>query len=131
MKLSVYSLSDGIIYALVLAISIGQLEQWSGFLNTNAWLFFYLFTLITISLFIIGAEKQFVALRHAERQSLFYLLLAMVVWYYQKIYILKNSSSSAYEANCKRDLLLVSSIVSAATVTLSSVSVFTAIVFLL
>lgn len=131
MKLSVYTLSDGIIYALVLAISIGQLEQWSGFFNTNVWLFFYLFTLMTISLFIIGAEKQFVALTRAERQSIFYLLLSMVVWYYQKIHLLKNSTSSAYEANCKRDLLLVTSIVSATTITLSSISVFTALVFLL
>jgi hypothetical protein len=130
-KLSVYSISDWVIYGLVFALSLGQLEQWTGFFNINVWLFFFLFTLIALSLFIISAEKQYVRLTRKERLSIFYLLPAIVVWYYQKIHILKNSSSSAYEANCKRDLLLVSSIVTATTLTLSSVSVFVALTFLI
>jgi hypothetical protein len=130
-KLSVYSISDWVIYGLVFALSLGQLEQWTGFFNINVWLFFFLFTLIALSLFIISAEKQYVRLTRKERLSIFYLLPVVVVWYYQKIHILKNSSSSAYEANCKRDLLLVSSIVTATTLTLSSVSVFIALTFLI
>jgi len=130
-KLSVYSISDWVIYGLVFALSLGQLEQWTGFFNINVWLFFFMFTLIALSLFIISAEKQYVRLTRKERLSIFYLLPAIVVWYYQKIHILKNSSSSAYEANCKRDLLLVSSIVTATTLTLSSVSVFVALTFLI
>lgn len=130
-KLSVYSISDWVIYGLVFALSLGQLEQWTGFFNINVWLFFFMFTLIALSLFIISAEKQYVRLTRKERLSIFYLLPAVVVWYYQKIHILKNSSSSAYEANCKRDLLLVSSIVTATTLTLSSVSVFVALTFLI
>ena len=130
MKVSVYHWTDWIIYTLVFAVSLGQLEQWTGLFNINVWLFFYLFTMIIMSLFVIASEKQFLRLSQGERRSILYLLIGLAVWYAQKVYSLSHVASSNYAPRCRRDLLLLSTVVSTATITLSSVSVFTALIFL-
>lgn len=130
MRLTLYSLADGLTYGLVASVSFGQLEQWTGLLNANLWLLHFFFTLVVLSLFIIAAEKQFLRLRPAERNSLFYLMVALAVWYLQRIYVLKHEATDGFEEGCRRDLLLTTSVITASVITLSSVSVFAALVFL-
>ena len=129
MKVSIYW-TDWIIYTLVFAVSLGQIEQWTGLFNINVWLFFYLFTMVFMSLFVIASEKQFLRLSQGDRRSILYLLIGLAVWYSQKVYSLSHAASSSYAPKCRRDLLLLTTIVTTATITLSSVSVFTALIFL-
>lgn len=129
MKVSIYRLSDWIIYAIVIAVSVGQIEQWAGLFNVNVWLFFYLFTTIVLSMFVIAAEKQYLQLSSSERRSIFYLLVVMAIWYAQKVYSLSHVTSS-FEVTCRRDLLLVTTITSTVALTMSTISVFTALIFL-
>tara|TARA_B100000925_G_scaffold250540_1_gene201898 strand:- start:1189 stop:1593 length:405 start_codon:yes stop_codon:yes gene_type:complete len=133
MKLSLYKFSDWIVYALVFSIAIGQLEQWTNFYNSNSivWLLHFLSTLISLSLFILAAEQEFIQLRENERKGLFYLLVATVVWYYQKIYTVnKSASASLYEEGCRQDLLIITSICTFSLLTCGIVSVFSALIFL-
>ena len=128
-KISFYRPSDWLIYVLVTSLAVGQIEQWTGFFNVNVWLFHFLFTLIALSLFVIMAEKEYLSLTIAERRAFFYIMLATTVWWYQKVYTLKNEENSGYAVSCKRDLLLVTSVVSTSLLTMSLLSVFTSIVF--
>ena len=130
LKLSVYRPSDWFIYALSTSLVLGQIEQWSGFYSINVWLLHFLFTLIFLSLFVMAAEKEFMRLSIGERKALYYLILATTVWWFQKIYTLKTESDSGYAVSCKRDLLLITSVVSASLLTMSILSAFTALVFL-
>jgi hypothetical protein len=129
-KFSIYRPSDWVIYLLVTSLVVGQIEQWTGFFNINVWLFHFLFTLIALSLFVIMAENEFLRLNMSERRAFFYISLATTVWWYQKIYMLKNETDSGYAVSCKRELLLVTSVVSTSLLTMSLLSVFTSIVFL-
>lgn len=130
LKLSIYRPSDWLIYALSTSLAVGQLEQWSGFYSINVWLIHFLFTLIALSLFVIMAEKEFLRLSMGERRALYYLTVATTVWWYQKIYTLKTENGSGYAVSCKRDLLLITSVVSTSLLTMSLLSAFTALVFL-
>ena len=129
LKLSVYRPSDWLIYVLSTSLLVGQIEQWSGFYNINVWLLHFLFTFLLLSLFVIMAEKEFLRLSMAERKGLHYLIVATTVWWFQKIYSLKTESESGYAVSCKRDLLLVTSVVSTSLLTMSLFSVFTALIF--
>lgn len=129
LKLSVYRPSDWLIYALSTSLLVGQIEQWTGFYNINVWLLHFLFTFLFLSLFVIMAEKEFLRLNMAERKGLHYLIIATTVWWYQKIYSLKTENESGYAVSCKRDLLLVTSVVSTSLLTMSLLSVFTALIF--
>ena len=129
LKLSVYRPSDWLIYVLSTSLLVGQIEQWSGFYNINVWLLHFLFTFLLLSLFVIMAEKEFLRLSTAERKGLHYLIVATTVWWFQKIYSLKTESESGYAVSCKRDLLLVTSVVSTSLLTMSLLSVFTALIF--
>lgn len=129
-KFSIYRPSDWLIYVLVTSLAVGQIEQWTGFFNINVWLLHFLFTLIALSLFIILAENEYLRLTMPERRAFFYITLATTVWWYQKIYMLKNETDSGYAVSCKRELLLVTSVVSTSLLTMSLLSVFTSIVFL-
>lgn len=129
LKLSVYRPSDWLIYALSTSLLVGQIEQWSGFYNINVWLLHFLFTFLLLSLFVIMAEKEFLLLNRGERRSLYYLIIATTVWYYQKIYNMKTETDSGYAISCKRDLLLVTSVVSTSLITMSLFSVFTVLIF--
>ena len=129
LKLSVYRPSDWLIYVLSTSLLVGQIEQWSGFYNINLWLLHFLFTFLLLSLFVIMAEKEFLRLSTAERKGLHYLIVATTVWWFQKIYSLKTESESGYAVSCKRDLLLVTSVVSTSLLTMSLLSVFTALIF--
>ena len=128
-KLSISRPSDWLIYVLVTSLLVGQIEQWTGFYNINVWLVHYLFTMIVLSLFVIMAEKEYLRMSIESRKTLLYLTLACTVWYYQKVYTLKDENDSGYAISCKRDLLLVTSIVSASLLTMSIVSVFVSIIF--
>ena len=130
LKLSVYRPSDWLIYALTTSLALGQIEQWSGFYSINVWLIHFLFTLVLLSLFVVMAEKEFLRLSMAERKALHYIIVATTVWWYQKVYTLKTESDSGYAVSCKRDLLLITSVVSTSLLTMSLLSAFTALVFL-
>tara|TARA_B110000008_G_scaffold25547_1_gene23057 strand:+ start:11210 stop:11617 length:408 start_codon:yes stop_codon:yes gene_type:complete len=130
LKLSLYRPSDWMVYALCTSLAVGQIEQWSGFYNINVWLVHFLFTLIALSLFVIMAEKEFLLLTQTERRALYYLSVATTVWYFQKIYSLKMDGDSGYAISCKRDLLLVTTVVGLSLLTMSVLSVFTTLVFL-
>lgn len=129
-KLSIYRPSDWLVYALSTSLFVGQVEQWSGFYSINVWMVHFLFTFVALSLFIAMAEKQFLSLTMTDRRMLFYLTIATTVWWFQKVYSLKMETDSGYAVSCKRDLLLVTTVVSTSLLTMSVLSVFTAIVFL-
>lgn len=129
-KFSIYRPSDWLIFVLVTSLAVGQIEQWTGFFNINVWLFHFLLTLIALSLFIIMGENEYLRLSVQERRAFFYITLATTVWWYQKIYMLKNETDSGYAVSCKRELLLVTSVVSTSLITMSVMSAFTSIVFL-
>ena len=133
MKVTVYKPADWIVYALVFSISIGQVEQWTNFYSNNSivWLLHFLSTLIILSIFILAAEQEFIKLREKERIGLFYLMIATIVWFFQKMYTVNKSAlASTFEDGCQRELLLISSICSFFLLTLSIVSVFSALIFL-
>lgn len=130
LNLSISRPSDWLTYLLVFSLSVGQIEQWSAFYNINVWLVHFLFTLIVLSLFVVMAEKEFLKMSTEERKGLYYLTLATTVWYYQKIYILNQEGDSGYAVSCKRDLLLLTTIVTVSLLTMTMLSAFTALVFL-
>lgn len=133
MNISIYKPSDWVTFGLAFSLTIGQVEQWSGIYGSNTilWLIHYLMTLSVLSIFVLAAEKEFVALRKSERQAFFYLMQAMVVWFFQKIYVLKKSESvSGFEEGCQQELLLVTSITTAFILTLCCVAAFSALLFL-
>lgn len=133
MKVTLHRPADWIVYASVLSITVGQLEQWTNFYSNNSivWLLHFLSTLIILSVFILAAEQEFVTLKEKERRGLFYLLLTTVVWYYQKMYTVNRSgTASNFAEGCQRDLLLISSVCTFSLLVLSIVSVFSALIFL-
>tara|TARA_B110000495_G_C22746250_1_gene437394 strand:- start:27 stop:431 length:405 start_codon:yes stop_codon:yes gene_type:complete len=133
MNISIYKPSDWVTFGLAFSLTIGQVEQWSGIYGSNTilWLIHYLMTLSVLSIFVLAAEKKFVALHKNERQAFFYLMQAMVVWYFQKIYVLKKSENiSGFEEGCQSELLLVTSITTAYIITLCCVAAFSGLLFL-
>ena len=118
-----------VVFAILLYINLilGLIHEWVPFLSTHIWILWFLSHVIFYSIYCILLDFIF-NVQRIVKQHLLYQSLLIILWYYQRIYMLNYQNVQNYELGCKRDLLIVTSTVTFTLLLLSFFAVFTRLI---
>lgn len=118
-----------VVFAILLYINLllGLIHEWVPFLSTHIWILWFLSHVIFYSIYCILLDFIF-NVQRIVKQHLLYQSLLIILWYYQRIYMLNYQNVQNYELGCKRDLLVVTSTVTFTLLLLSFFAVFTRLI---
>lgn len=129
MKRAKLTFTIHVIFAILLYINLllGLIHEWLPFLSTHIWILWFLSHVIFYSIYCILLDFIF-NVQRIVKQHLLYQSLLIILWYYQRIYMLNYQNVQNYELGCKRDLLIVTSTVTFTLLLLSFFAVFTRLI---
>ena len=129
MKRAKLNFTIHVIFAILLYINLilGLIHEWVPFLSTHIWILWFLSHVIFYSIYCILLDFIF-NVQRLVKQHLLYQSLLIILWYYQRIYMLNYQNVQNYELGCKRDLLIVTSTVTFTLLLLSFFAVFTRLI---
>ena len=106
-KVQVFTFKDIVLPILYGSVFFGILHEFLDILNLQVWVVWFLLHLALLSVFIIYNDLSFIQVTASDRKHIFYNILLLVLWYYQKVYALIYYPSGNFDPNCKRDLLVL------------------------
>ena len=101
-----YELHLGLVVFLHISLSLGLINEWINLIGVEIWIVWFLVHAIVYSLYILYTEF-FSEISLFLKKNLLYHSFFLVLWYYQRVYVLTNQSVQNYEVGCKRDLLIL------------------------
>ncbi len=116
-----------LVISLHVSVFLGLAHEWGSFLNVETWIIWFLGHTLVYSLYVIYIEF-FKKTTDMIEKNILYHSFFIVLWYYQRIYVLTNQSVQNFEIGCKRDLLVLTTTVTFTIILLAFSGMFSVLI---
>ena len=116
-----------LVISLHVSVFLGLAQEWSSFLNVETWIIWFLGHTLVYSLYVIYIEF-FKKTTDMIEKNILYHSFFIVLWYYQRVYVLTNQSVQNFEIGCKRDLLVLTTTVTFTIILLAFSGMFSVLI---